>query len=556
MYVRSLTPPPVQDGGSVDSIPSSINKSPEVHQDSVIRRFEKRIRKTHRVANQTEQKLKEHQTALLHFKKELSRHLIKLKELSESGEASAKRRLDDVRKKLAQVDKIVPYLGKYVAVNRQAEGQTVAVLKECCTMEIQKMARASIYPETSTPKENKSKSARSSKDHTDTIEELVKEESPYASLTEIMPEVQKIKAKSNYAQLDFSRVPSPEGTIRPPSVNYAEVQIGSGGKGVILNGTVPAPSIATHSTIAVALGDDSSVPTEGASEGDVSHDITLTPENAATLTPPTPRHLETVQEVASTPPSPSHPPPTVPPPPPPAEPIIVSIPPTVPPPTKTIIAPTPPTELPEVVPPPPKTFELPPTDIPIVPPPPTELITDDVARPPTVPQRSSSLEPPTPTSTDSSPTHKAPPRVARKPSKSMNGRIEGADRETTSPARQDVTSVLSSVPSVMDRIKVRYIVICTCKVHVYSSVYVCRHVSSKKTSLFSFIFSFFPPSAGSSRETLNICIATVCTKTFSLNFPTCIIYCSVCMLAAHHMHCVIPTVYPINCSQIKDLNFT
>ena len=452
LYVRSLTPPPVQDGGSVDSIPSSINKSPEVHQDSVIRRFEKRIRKTHRVANQTEQKLKEHQTALLHFKKELSRHLIKLKELSESGEASAKRRLDDVRKKLAQVDKIVPYLGKYVAVNRQAEGQTVAVLKECCTMEIQKMARASIYPETSTPKENRSKSARSSKDHTDTIEELVKEESPYASLTEIMPEVQKIKAKSNYAQLDFSRVPSPEGTIRPPSVNYAEVQIGSGGKGVILNGTVPAPSIATHSTIAVALGDESSVPTEGASEGDVSHDITLTPENAATLTPPTPRHLETVQEVASTPPSPSHPPPTVPPPPPPAEPIIVSIPPTVPPPTKTIIAPTPPTELPEVVPPPPKTFELPPTDIPIVPPPPTELITDDVARPPTVPQRSSSLEPPT--STDSSPTHKAPPRVARKPSKSMNGRIEGADRETTSPARQDVTSVLSSVPSVMDRIKV------------------------------------------------------------------------------------------------------
>ncbi len=410
----------------MDSIPSTV-KTSEAHQDSIIRRYEKRIRKTHRVANQTEQKLKEHQTALLHFKKELSRHLIKLKELSESGEANAKRRLDDIRKKLAQVDKILPYLSKYVAVNRQAEGQTVAVLKESCTMEIQKMARgATTQPETSTPKDERRRSVRSGgKEAIDTPQEAsdqrVVEENPYASLSEVLPEVALIKAKSNYAQLDFGTLPAQGGALRPPSVNYAEVQIGSGGRGVIMNGSLP-----THSTFP-GYSD--------ANDGDLSHDDTLTPDNAIAVTPPTPRHhLETLQEAVNTPPpSPSHPPPTMAPPPPPtAAPI----------PPPTVAAPPPPTESLEMVPPPPSTSEL--IDLPpTVPPPPTEIGTSHP--PPTVPQRSSSLEPP-PMNNSTSPTHKTPPKVAKKPAKS--------DREPTSPSRQDASAVISSAPSVLDRIKV------------------------------------------------------------------------------------------------------
>lgn len=308
-----------------------MGKSSEVHQDSIIRRYEKRIRKTHRVANQTEQKLKEHQTALLHFKKELSRHVVKLQELADSGETSAQRRLADVRKKLQQVDKIVPYLGKYISVNRQAELQTVAVLKESCTVDIQKMARSpskSNERETSAQREPvsvlRSSMKHFGKEHTDSEEakmvesnsespetespetsqaaKLV-EENPYASLSEVKPQMEKAKVKSNYAQLDFSRVPSPGGTLRPPSVNYAEVKIGTFGKGIIIDGAPTlvaqstSPKIATVKEISTEPSESAGgqpLPTAGeidshsppqfnAQEESSVQDTTLTPENAETL---------------------------------------------------------------------------------------------------------------------------------------------------------------------------------------------------------------------------------------------------------------------------------
>ena len=107
--------------------------------DAIIRRYEKRIRKTRKVATQTEQKLKRQQAAMLHVKRELSRHTTKLQELANKGDAHAQRKLKEVKLKLQQVDKIIPYLGKYIAVNRQAELQTVAILKESCAVDVQKL---------------------------------------------------------------------------------------------------------------------------------------------------------------------------------------------------------------------------------------------------------------------------------------------------------------------------------------------------------------------------------------------------------------------------------
>ena len=105
----------------------------------MIRKYEKKIRKTHRVANVTEQNLKRQQASLMHFKKELSLTMGKLQELADKGDEHAIKRLKSIRVKLQQIDKILPYIGKYIMVNRQAEIQTVAILKESCTVDMQRM---------------------------------------------------------------------------------------------------------------------------------------------------------------------------------------------------------------------------------------------------------------------------------------------------------------------------------------------------------------------------------------------------------------------------------
>ena len=209
------------------------------YQDLIIRRYEKRIRKTRRVANQTDQKLKKQQASLLHFKKELSRHVVKLQELSNSGDPHAIKRLKSVRTKLLQLDKIVPYLGKYISVNRQAEMQTVAVLKESCTVELQKLSQ---NMNTSGP--TRVSESKVLPDHidgalpspapelpscaTDELQDKKNDdENPYASLTEVKQEqnIASVKLRSNYAELDFQKIQSND-NLRPPSVKYSEVRIG------------------------------------------------------------------------------------------------------------------------------------------------------------------------------------------------------------------------------------------------------------------------------------------------------------------------------------------
>lgn len=218
------------------------------YQDLIIRRYEKRIRKTRRVANQTEQKLKKQQASLLHFKKELSRHVVKLQELSNSGDPHAIKRLKSIRTKLLQLDKIVPYLGKYISVNRQAEMQTVAVLKESCNVELQKLSQ---NMNTSGPTHvSESKLLPEHVDGAvpspvpDEFQKKNDDENPYASLSEVKQEASAsgVKLRSNYAELDFQKIQSND-SLRPPSVKYSEVRIGRLTSNVdVQSGSDPPPS--------------------------------------------------------------------------------------------------------------------------------------------------------------------------------------------------------------------------------------------------------------------------------------------------------------------------
>lgn len=253
--------------GSGESTSFKLGESLQSYQDAIIRRYEKRIKKTRRVADQTDQKLKKQQTSLLHFKKELSRHVVKLQVLSDSGDPHAQKRLKNIRTKLTQLDKIVPYLGKYITVNRQAEMQTIAVLKESCTVDLQKLSKPI---EKSKPIHERNSSKTS--DFPDSTvplpllpsHDLSCDENPYASLSEVRQEASStvIKFRSNYAELDFEKVRGSE-NVRPPSVKYSEVQIDALGIG-----RVPPH----HSQTVQDQSDESLI-----------HDTTLTRENAYLL---------------------------------------------------------------------------------------------------------------------------------------------------------------------------------------------------------------------------------------------------------------------------------
>ena len=232
---------------------------------------------------------------------------MKLQDLSNSGDPHAQKRLKNVRNKLAQVDKIVPYLGKYVAVNRQAEMQTVSVLKESCTMELQKFSQRTSpknFPESSPV----SKPADAQLNTGDAVSlppppsnvdfHQPAAENSYASLSEVRKEAasKNVKARSNYAELDFTKM-SGENKLRPPSVKYSEVRIDSYGKGKIVSPSehpsekkdqdVPATSLAVKEPTASPTKElcETGEPIETNS---LLHDDTLTPENVAMFVNTTP----------------------------------------------------------------------------------------------------------------------------------------------------------------------------------------------------------------------------------------------------------------------------
>ena len=65
----------------------------QLQQSAILRRYEKKIKKTRRVADLTEQNLKHQQTSLLHFKRELSQLTAKLEEMATKNDAQAQKRL-------------------------------------------------------------------------------------------------------------------------------------------------------------------------------------------------------------------------------------------------------------------------------------------------------------------------------------------------------------------------------------------------------------------------------------------------------------------------------
>lgn len=128
--------------------------------------------------------------------------------------------------------------------------QTIAVLKESCTVELQKLSQGktamlvSEQPDSdtlsSTPTQEPSiqqiqtDSQVYSTDEIQPLQVLQQSENPYASLSEIRKEASNpIKLRSNYAELDFQKIQGGE-KLRPPSVKYSEVRIDAMGIGRIL----------------------------------------------------------------------------------------------------------------------------------------------------------------------------------------------------------------------------------------------------------------------------------------------------------------------------------
>ena len=105
---------------------------------STLAHFEKRIRKTQKVSQTTEENLSKQCQKLRSAHEKFSEHIKRLESAPSITETSQKK-IKEMKVKMAQINKILPYLDKYVIVNRQAELQTVAILKESCTVKLQEL---------------------------------------------------------------------------------------------------------------------------------------------------------------------------------------------------------------------------------------------------------------------------------------------------------------------------------------------------------------------------------------------------------------------------------
>lgn len=101
--------------------------------------FEKRIKKTRKVAEQTDESLKKQKEQLTTLKDKFIEHIEKLKIAAPNESGTSQKKKKDMEVKLTQIGKILPYLEKYMQANKQAELQTLAILKEGCTMKLQQL---------------------------------------------------------------------------------------------------------------------------------------------------------------------------------------------------------------------------------------------------------------------------------------------------------------------------------------------------------------------------------------------------------------------------------
>ena len=132
---------------------------------------------------------------------------------------------------MKQVTKVLPYLAKYVTVNKQAEIQTVAILKESCNVQLQKLEKKLQAVDDSAPALSKMavsgrgwESVDSSATHP-VLEKIAEQNTPESSpmLNKKFTISPNSSKHSNYVQLDFSQPPN-RASERPSSVDYSRVE--------------------------------------------------------------------------------------------------------------------------------------------------------------------------------------------------------------------------------------------------------------------------------------------------------------------------------------------
>ena len=122
---------------SISKVPVSSDLYAE-KRAALIEHFEKHIRKTQKVSQTTEKNLRKQRDQLKLVQDKFTEHIKRLESLPNASEISQKK-VKEMKIKNAQIGKILPYLEKYILVNRQAELQTVAVLKEKCIVQCQEL---------------------------------------------------------------------------------------------------------------------------------------------------------------------------------------------------------------------------------------------------------------------------------------------------------------------------------------------------------------------------------------------------------------------------------
>lgn len=101
--------------------------------------YEKKIRKTQKVARTTKQSLVNQTSAMATLKSRFDQHMLKIQAKQDGGNTIDHKRLKEMKVKMQQIAKVLPYLEKYVEVNQQAEIQTLAILRESCNQELQEL---------------------------------------------------------------------------------------------------------------------------------------------------------------------------------------------------------------------------------------------------------------------------------------------------------------------------------------------------------------------------------------------------------------------------------
>lgn len=189
---------------------------------AIIHRYEKRIRRTHKVASQTEQSLKQQQSQLQTVKDELNRCIAKFEEKVHSGDNQALLKIKDAEVRIQQVGKILPYLSKYIQFNKKAELQTVAILRESCMVELNKLENGASNLSSDTTNSvllSTPANAIGTNDKSRTVEHSIGGMQSFS--TGDSRQIKVLSSVGNYARVEFLPSKSPQPQLK--SVDYAKI---------------------------------------------------------------------------------------------------------------------------------------------------------------------------------------------------------------------------------------------------------------------------------------------------------------------------------------------